>query len=101
MTWSLFENTSPNNVFVFSRHDVNMDMFNSYVVIANDYDSALNILQRLDDYFAPWSERGTQYRRMVKVWDLRTRKEMAECRRTCMRNRLDYYSEDMLRAAGL
>ena len=67
MTWSLFENTSPKNVFVFSRHDVNMDMFNS----------------------------------MVKVWDLRTRKEMAECRRTCMRNRLDYYSEDMLRKVGL
>lgn len=51
MTWSLFENTSPKNVFVFSRHDVNMDMFNSYVVIANDYDTALAILCHVDEYF--------------------------------------------------
>lgn len=101
MSWSLFENTKPQNVFVFSRTGVEINCFNSYVVIANDYKAALNILQRLDDYFAPWHENGTWYRRMVQVWDLRTRKEMAECRHTCMRNRLDYYCEDDLKRAGL
>lgn len=101
MSWSLFDNTKPQNVFVFSRHDVVMDCWSSYVIIANNYDAALNILQRLDNYFSPFEEHGTQYRRMVRVWNIQTRKEMAECRRTCMRHRLNYYSEADLKRAGL
>lgn len=101
MTWSLFENTKPANVFVFSRTGVKMNVWNSYVIIANDYKAALSILQRLDDYYCPWYENGTLYQRMVQVWNITTRKEMAICRRECMRNRLDYYCESDLRKAGL
>ena len=101
MSWSLFENTKPANVFEFARHYVQMNMFNSYVVIANDYNHALSILKRLNNYFESWYENGTWYQRMVRVWNIQTRKEMAECRRTCMRNRLDYYCESDLRKAGL
>ena len=90
--WSLFEHTLPQNVFVFARHDVDMNRYNSYVVIANDYDTALAILCHVNEYFAPWEERGTTYRRMVQVWDIRTQKEMDECRKDYMLHAHDYYT---------
>lgn len=80
MTWSLFENTLPQNVFVFARHDVSMNRYNSYVVIANNYDTALAILCHAHDYAASlndcddfyamsthdlWKE----YKRLSKLWD--------------------------------
>lgn len=92
MTWSLFDHTIPQNVFVFARHDVEMNRFNSHVVVAKDYNTALAILFSVDPYFAPWYENGTQYHRMVQVWDIRTQKEMDECRRDYMLHAHDYYT---------
>lgn len=90
--WSLFEHTSPCNVFVFARTGVDMNRFNSHVVIAKDYDTALTILYHIDEYFAPFEENRTTYRRMVQVWDLRTKKEMDECRKSYMLHAHDYYT---------
>lgn len=90
--YSLFEHTAPCNVFVFARTGVDMNRFNSHVVIAKDYETALAILCSIDEYFAPFEENGTTYRRMVQVWDLRTKKEMHECRKNYMLNAHDYYT---------
>lgn len=90
--WSLFEHTSPKNVFVFARHDVVMNKYNSYVVIAKNYNAALEILRSINSYFDTWYENGTWCRRMVQVWNITTRKEMVECRKYYMKNRHDYYT---------
>lgn len=56
MSWSLFEYTHPRNIFVFGRDGVEHTPYNTYVIIANDYNMAKRILENICGYFAPWIE---------------------------------------------
>ena len=92
MTWSLFEHTHPRNIFVFGRSGVEHTPYNTYVIIANDYNMAKRILENICGYFAPWIENGTLYTRMCNSWSLQSYEDKKYCRKHYMQNALDYYT---------
>lgn len=92
MTWSLFEHTSPKNVFVFSHDGVEPNCYNTYVIIANNYTMATRIFESVCPYFAPWHENGTLYQRMRRSWSLQNYDDKRYCRKNYMQSANDYYT---------